>query len=77
VTRPVSLSREDIIAIEKAAVALMYGGNQKDGTYLLSRCLVWRSDSGVGGAFRCDIDESAGMAEVVELHGHSRRVDAC
>jgi hypothetical protein len=50
----------------------------KEGFYLLSRCLTWRFDAGIGGEpFRCHIDESAGMAEVVELHGHSRRVDAC
>lgn len=24
--------------------------------------------------FQCDIDESAGMAEVHEIHGHSKRV---
>lgn len=25
-------------------------------------------------AFRCNVDESAGMAEVYELHSHSRKV---
>jgi hypothetical protein len=78
VTRPVSLSREDILAIEKAAEAQIAHGGVKEGFYLLSRCLTWRYDAGIGGEpFRCHVDESAGMAEVVELHGHSRRVDAC
>jgi hypothetical protein len=78
VTRPVSLSREDILAIEKAAEAQIAHGGVKEGFYLLSRCLSWRFDAGISGEpFRCHIDESAGLAEVVELHQHSRRVDAC
>lgn len=32
------------------------------------------ADAALGRTFACDIDESAGLAEVVELNGYSRKV---
>ncbi len=37
---------------------------------LAEKVLRWRGETGV---FACDVDESGGMAEVVELSGYSRK----
>ena len=71
--RPVTLTREDIVAIEEAAHARITAGAVHEGFQFLGRCLHWRYESGIAGeAFAVE----SPMAEVIELHGHSRRVGA-
>lgn len=76
--RPVTLTREDIVAIEEAAHARITAGAIAEGFQLLGRCLAWRYESGIAGeVFTCIPDESGGLAEVVELRGYSRKVPGC
>ena len=55
---------KDIPALEAGGVALMRDGDSTNGLRLLALALLIRNMQGV---FACDIYESAGMAEVVEL----------
>ena len=64
-----TLNREDVDMLELAGVTLLRHHENEIGTRLLARALLLRSQQ----MFRCDIDESAGMAEVVELQSYSRK----
>ena len=57
--------------IEDLGIAALREGDQEIGTKLLAIALAWKYAPAV--SFACDIDESAGMAEVFEMHGHSRK----
>lgn len=70
--KPVTLTREDILAIERAGQAQIAQGGVKEGFLLLSRCLAWRFDSGIGGE-TLDLDD----ANVIPFPDqHSRRMGA-
>ncbi len=61
----------DILDLEDAAAALYRANAYTEAICISAKALRWRGELE---AFRCDIDESAGMAEVVELHDYSRRI---
>lgn len=73
--RHLKVCMEDIEAIEKAGEELMRSSKPSEGLSVLTIALrlreAWRLFDPP--AFACDIDESAGMADVIELHGHSTR----
>ena len=69
--RSVPLDETQVALIEEIGVELMRRGDLR-ATTLLAAVLQWRLLGQP--AFSCDVDESAGMAEVVELHDYSRRV---
>ncbi len=60
----------DILDLEDAAAALYRAGAYTEAICISAKALRWRGELE---AFRCDIDESAGMAEVIELNGYSRK----
>ncbi len=61
----------DILDLEDAAAALYRANAYTEAICISAKALRWRGELE---AFRCDIDESAGLAEVVELNGWSKRV---
>ena len=63
---------ETIDAIEKLGYALYRDREYRLGTKVLALVLHWRGPSSLG--FTCDVDESAGLAEVIELRGWSKKV---
>ena len=68
--RSVPLYVTQVVAIEEVGIELMRRADPRAAT-LLAVVLQWRSL----GQFACDdVDESAGMAEVIELHGWSKQV---
>lgn len=71
--RTIAVDSETVRLIEIAGERLLREGEYYRGTKLLAFVLAWRA-LGRTVEFRCDIDESAGMAEVVELQGWSRKV---
>lgn len=71
ITRAVPLDEEQYLFIEDLGKAHMRAGNHERATKLLAIALAWRVAPVV--RFGCDVDESAGLAEVHELHGHSRK----
>lgn len=73
--RSVPLDVTQVALIEEIGVELMRRGDLR-ATTLLAVVLQWRL-LGQPPAFSCDVDESGGMAEVVELHDYSRRVTPC
>ena len=61
----------DILDFETAAAALYRAGAYTEAICISAKALRWRGELE---AFRCEnIDESGGMAEVVELNGYSRK----
>lgn len=75
--RAVPMDAEQAHLIEELGLELMRRHDDR-ATRLLTIFLTWKISSpatlqNIPAAFRCDVDESAGMAEVVELHGYSRR----
>ncbi len=61
----------DILDLEDAAAALYRANAYTEAICISAKALRWRGELE---AFRCeDIDESAGLAEVVELNGYSRK----
>lgn len=67
-----SVPREDIFVIEKAGDKLFRLGHTKEGLSLLALALKYREELHgfsvrVPRRFACEIDESAGLAEVVNL----------
>ena len=62
---------KDIAAFEAGGEALMRVHDTPNALRLLALALQIRAEHE---GFACDIDESAGMAEVVELHEHSKKV---
>ena len=67
--RSLAITAEEIAAIEYAGECLLRANDAERGLKLLALCLKWRSL----GMPLPDTPETAG-AEVVELHGWSRRV---
>lgn len=68
-----ALSREDVALIESAGKALLRKRENDLGLRVLGLALVLRSQQGW---FACDVDESAGLAEIVDLHDFSKKVGA-
>lgn len=66
----VLVSQDDIELIEAGAFALQRERKSIEAVRLLAFCLRLRSEVG----FACHVDESAGMAEVVELQQWSTKV---
>ncbi len=62
---------QDILEIEEAVFALYRSHENSIASRMAA--IVLRKRGELNG-FRCDIDESAGMAEVVELHRWSKQV---
>ncbi len=60
----------DILDLEDAAAELYRAHAYTEAICISAKALRWRGELE---AFRCDIDESAGLAEVVELNGYSRK----
>ena len=74
--RNVSVTAEDIQAIEDAGYTLYRVKEDTQALGLHALALRLRATSGLWETreFRCNVDESAGMAEVHELHEHSKKV---
>jgi hypothetical protein len=73
------ITRSDIITLENAGETLYRLGQNQLAIAVFALCLRELKEmnsnlDAVGLAFLCDIDESAGMAEVVELNTYSRKV---
>jgi len=75
--RHLKVCMEDIEALEKAGEELMRSFKTSEGLNVLTIALrlreAWRLFDPV---FACDVDESAGMAEVVELREYGKKVGA-
>ena len=65
-----TLNREDVDMLELAGVTLLRHHESEIATRLLARALLLRSQQ----MFRCDVDESGGLADVVELSSYCKRV---
>ena len=67
---------EDIEEMEREGEELMRLNRAGLGVKALARSLRLRQEWSMHEplAFACDVDESAGMADVVEMHDQSRRV---
>lgn len=77
--RTVAIDYETIQCIESVGEDLLRQQDNDRGLRLLTLVLTWRTlgKRGQGNLeriFECDVDESAGLAEVVELHNYSRCV---
>jgi hypothetical protein len=76
--RYVTICGLDLEDVEAAGKALLRHHESSAGLRLLAIALRLREQSGFRAAdqvFMCDdIDESAGMADVIELHGYSKQV---
>ena len=70
-----TITYQDIVTLEEAIYALARA-NDPAAWRLGALSLRLREETGTRypNIFRCEPDESAGMAEVVELHGWSRCV---
>ncbi len=66
-----TITPQDILEIEEAVYALYRNG--ENGIAVRMAAIALRKRGELSG-FVCEIDESAGMAEVIELNGYSRRV---
>ena len=74
--RRVTIHAGDLEDIEAAGKALIRLDGGTTGLRILAIALRLREQSGFRAAdqvFMCDVDESAGMAEVYELRGYSRK----
>jgi hypothetical protein len=70
----VSITTQAITDLEKIGQDLLLRGDEA-AVAVLSLVLYMRSEAvGQRAEFRCEIDESAGMAEVVELGSWSQKV---
>lgn len=72
ITRAVPLDEEQYLLLEDLGKAAMRAKDHELATKLLAIALAWKVAPIV--RFGCDIDEFAGMAEVVELQGYSKKV---
>lgn len=72
--RTVAIDSETIAVIEAMGERLLRQQEPELAFKLLALCLGWKS---APASFHCDIDESAELADVVELRGYSRRVPGC
>ena len=70
-TRTVYIEDEDVLAIEAGAEAAIRGGDIETWKKLAVLALKWKFNGEE--VFACHVDESAGLAEVVELRGYSRK----
>ena len=66
----VTIIARDILDLEDAMAALYRAHANAEAIRLGALALRLRGEFG---AFRCEVDESAGLAEVVELNGYSRK----
>ncbi len=69
--RRVTISEQDIADLEAAMAALYRAHANAEAIRLGALSLRFR---GEGDFLACEVDESAGLAEVVELNGYSKRV---
>ena len=69
--RAIALSDEQAAAIEEVGQELL-AKNDHRATALLSAVLAWRYAMPL--EFHCNVDESAGMADVIDFQMHSRKV---
>jgi hypothetical protein len=78
VKRPVLVDEHDLGVIDEAMQALFRAHRTVNAVALGSVCLRLRRQYAAleTRAFRCEPDESAGLAEVVELHDYAKRVGA-
>lgn len=78
--RFVAISRYDVVDVENAGYALRREGLERLALRMFSLALLMRANTGFlppeRDTFACDVDESAGMAEVVDMHEFSRKVGA-
>lgn len=75
--RRVTICAGDLEDLEEAGKRLLRLHDSTTGLRILAIALRLREQSGFRAAdqvFMCDVDESAGMAEVVELQNYSRCV---
>ena len=70
----VILTNHNLGVMDEATQALFVPRNNACAIALGAVTLRLREQ--LGPVFACNVDESAGMAEVVELHGYSRKVGA-
>ena len=68
--RAIALSDEQAAAIEEVGQELLHAGDHR-ATALLSVVLTFRAAMPLD--FHCNVDESAGMAEVVALDDYSKK----
>lgn len=71
ISRAVPLSEEQYLFIEDLGKEFVRAAQLETAKQLLDIARAWGLSPIV--RFGCDIDESAGMAEVVELNGYSRK----
>ena len=67
--RTVPIDSEQAAKLERLGVDLMREGEYEDATMLLAIALAWKVSPVA--QFKCNVDESAGLAEVHDLQGHS------
>ena len=72
-TRAVPLTSEQARSLEALGLELFRKGDDRRASMVLAIVLAWRVAPVVSDRFECDVDESAGMAEVIQLQGYSRR----
>ncbi len=75
ITRAIPIHEDAIRDIEKLGEELLYAGDIR-ASILLTLALAWQYAPEVKPAFTCNVDESAGLAELYALDPHSRRVPA-
>lgn len=74
--RSVALNEHDVEELEQLGYDLLHAGDIR-ATKILTLALAWQFAPEVKPQeFHCEIDESAGLAELYELDPHSRRVSA-
>ena len=69
-----AITAADIELIERAGYRAHRAHDSDEGLALHTLALRLRSTSGLWPGFHCDVDESAGMAEIVDLHDFSKKV---
>ncbi len=68
----VTITPQDILDLEEAMAALYRAQANAEAIKLGALALRFRGE--ILATFNCNVDESAGLAEVVELNGWSRKV---
>lgn len=69
--RTVYIDAAELAAVEAGADALVRAGDYDNWVKLAALALKWKFNGEP--VFACDVDESGGLADVVELHGYSRK----
>ena len=67
-----TITPQDILDLEDAMAALYRAHANAEALRMGALALRFRGE--YLATFNCNVDESAGMAEVIELNGYSRRV---